>query len=392
MNRRRRGLSLMLILLLALIGLVVGAGTMWATSGPATGVVSTARAVTLSAPFASPTLRVEVSDPTSGRVVRMISISRRLPIPPPLTAVVVVNGRRQVVASSPGAGLATLEADRRAGRVFVTELDSATLHAIDAASGRALWTAVLDPALRRVDNRPVLRSPLVDEQTGRLFVADFRTGAISTLLSATGRRVRTIYVPAGGVDMAAIAPTRRVFVFHGGQVSVLDGTSGQLVATRAIGHVFDYGPAVVDQRSGRVFLSNGRTNSVTVLDGLTGRVIRRVTVGKNPTLPVVDEGAGSAGQVRVWSIGPIGRSGTTGAGTTAVLDGRGVLVRTVAGNAGAVGMGTSQPSIARLVTPPDRWGWIPAGLRPYVPFVPPPPRPRFVAPPYEIDLFVTSQR
>jgi len=389
---RRRTVTVFIMLAILLVLAVAAAFIRAASPPPTVGGVAVTRAVMLSAPPMSPTLSVTVSDPSTGRVVRATVLRRRLQIPVAPTTVVVTNGVRQVVATSPGAGLTTLEADHRSGRVFVTELDSATLHAFDAASGRPLWTIAIDPAVRRTDNRPVVRSPLVDEQTGRLFVADFRTGAISTVLSATGRVVRTVRVPAGGIDMVAIAATKRVFIFHGGQVSVLDATSGRLMGTRTIGRVFDYGPAVVDRRGGRVFLSNGRTNSVTVLDGLTGHVVRSIPVGAHPTLPVVDEGAGSAGQVRVWSIGPISASGGTGAGTTAILDGRsGVLVRTVAGNVGGVGMGQmGQRPPMRVVTQTDRWGWIPAAVRAHLPFVPPPPRPQLVAPPYEIDLSVAS--
>jgi len=388
MARRRRTMAVLIMLAILLV-LAVAAAFIQATSTApaAVGGVAMTRAVVLSAPSTSPILSVVVSDPATGRVVRTTVVRRRLRVPPAPTAVVVTNGVRRVVTTSPGAGLATLEGDRRSGRVFVTELDSATLHAFDAARGRVLWTVVIDLAVRRTDNRPVIRSPLVDEQTGRLFVADFRTGAISTVLSATGRVVRTTRMPAGGIDMVAIAATKRVFVFHGGQVGVLNAASGRLVGTRTIGRVFDYGPAVVDQRSGRVFLSNGRTNSVAVLDGLTGRVVRNVRVGVNPTLPAVDERAGSAGQVRVWSIGPISASGGSGAGTTAILDGRsGALVQTVAGNVGPIG--TGQRAMMRVITPADRWGWIPVAVRAHLPFVPPPPRPHIGAPPYEIDLSV----
>jgi len=275
-------------------------------------VARTARVFVLGLSPVSPVLHVSVLDAASGRVVRTIVLPR-LP---------------GAVAASSGAGLATLEVDQRTGQVILTELDSATLHALDGTTGRVLWTRSLRPGLRVSAQRPLLRSPVVDAPSGHLFVADFPSGDIRTLDARTGHLIRTVRVTPGGVDMVAIQRTGHVAVFYGGRVSMLDAASGRLLRTNIIGRVYDYGPAVVDQASGRIFLSNSRTRSMVVLDGASGRMVRSVGVGQgqSPLLPLVDE---RADRVLVPTLGPI-RAGMAGNGSISVLNGRsGLLLRTI---------------------------------------------------------------
>jgi len=275
-------------------------------------VARTARVFVLGLSPVSPVLHVSVLDAASGRVVRTL-------VPPRLPS---------ALSTSSGAGLATLEVDQQTGQVIVTELDSATLHALDGLTGRLLWTRPLRPGLRVSAQRPLLRSPVVDAQTGHLFVAAFPSGEISTLDARTGHVLRTVRVIPGGVDMVAIQRTGRIAVFYGGRVSMLATVSGRLLTTRIIGRVFDYGPAVVDQRSGRIFLSNTRTRSVVVLDGASGRMVRSVGVGQgqSPLLPLVDE---RADRVLVPTLGPI-HANMAGNGSISVLNGRsGFLLRTI---------------------------------------------------------------
>ena len=206
---------------------------------------------------------------------------------------------------------------------------------------------------------------------------DRRMGLVSVYRVGTGHLLDTFRIPPGGADMVAVFRSRRVFVFHGGKVSVVDTTTGRLVRTAIVGGLDQYGPAVVDQRSGRVFLADGRDGRVAMLDGMTGDIVRTVAVGTVAFMPVYDE---RKNQIRVWSVP--GGAGNLLAGHTSVLDGdTGTLILTLSGNNGA---GIWGPATATLVDATDPWGWLPPGLRRHLAFVPQPPPP--MKSPYTIDL------
>lgn len=325
----------------------------------------TSRAYVL-VPASPTTLRVTLFDAVTGHLLRTVLIAR-LPA-------------RQ--RPNPGSGQDTLSVDQRTGYVVVAELDSTRLHALDGASGRVLWTTVLDhPPI--LDGRPIIMSPLIDDQTGRIVVGDYRTGAVSTLDAVSGRLVHRFSVPPGGLDMVAIRRSRRVFVFHGGRVSVMDATNGRSLRTGVIGHAYEYGPAVVDQRSGHVFLASTIRAKVVMLDGASGRILHVAHVGPNPVLPVIDEHDNRA---LVTMLGPI-NAGRMATESIAILDGSsGALLHTMptALGFGAIGVDERTGRVAILnnggATPmPDSWAWVPGGIRRLLPFIPPPPSPSYAS-------------
>jgi YVTN family beta-propeller protein len=114
-----------------------------------------------------------------------------------------------------------------------------------------------------------------------------------------------------GRDLFALAvdeQTGRVFVANGnvsaldGGLSILDAASGRLLRSVTVGMLPT--AVAVDERSGRVFVANkGPVDSnlvplgngtVTVLDARSGAVLRTVPVGTYPTAITVDERAGRA--------------------------------------------------------------------------------------------------
>ncbi len=130
-----------------------------------------------------------------------------------------------------------------------------------------------------------------------------------------------------------VRKTRRILVFHGGMVDVLDDTSGRRLATVTFGTPYQFGPAHVNQQTGRVFLVNGQGQFALALDGATGHVIPLQQAGSPPSWPSPS------------LVAPLPRR-----------------------------------------APPDRWAWIPAAVRAHLPFIPPPPRPQLYRAPYAITI------
>jgi YVTN family beta-propeller protein len=126
--------------------------------------------------------------------------------------------------------------------------------------------------------------------------------------------------------------TGRAFVINqnSDSVSVLDTHSGALLHTTHIGR--DLFALAVHEQTGRVFVANGNVSALdgglSILDAASGRLLRSVTVGMLPTAVAVDE---RSGRVFVANKGPIDSNLVpTGNGTVTVLDARsGAVLRTV---------------------------------------------------------------
>lgn len=85
----------------------------------------------------------------------------------------------------------------------------------------------------------------------------------------------------GGWDYPASDPgSNKLYLSHGGQVNIIDKTTGDSVGViRNTTGV--HGIAFVNEL-GKGYTSNGRTNNVTVFDLKTGNTLGQVAVGKNP--------------------------------------------------------------------------------------------------------------
>ena len=103
-------------------------------------------------------------------------------------------------------------------------------------------------------------------------------------------------------------------------VTILDARSGRLLSTVAVGSEPD--AAVVDERSGHVFVVNQGDGTVSMLDARSGSVVGTITVGENPGAVGMDARAG-----RILVAG----TNADNQGSVSVLDARsGAVLRTLA--------------------------------------------------------------
>jgi len=198
--------------------------------------------------------------------------------------------------------------DARAGRVVIINGDK-SVSALDARTGRLLYTVPSGGASQQV---------VVNTRTGRIFVSNwgdfavsprrpdvdvFKGGNTVTVIDTrTGRHVGTIHVNGNPSTMAVDERTGRVFVYSDGDsfpgytklVSTLNGMSGRLLRTVVVAHdprgrnpSQGAGNIVVDEQSGRVFVSSAYADSVSMLDATSGRLLRTVG-GTQPGPMAVD--------------------------------------------------------------------------------------------------------
>ncbi len=207
-----------------------------------------------------------------------------------------------------------LAVDTRDARLFVAQCQDGTVRMIDARSGRMVTTI-------HVGGQP--REVAVDEQTGRVFVVGNEPGGggrISLLDAASGRVLRTFALGADPcLCITTPLPDGPVFVDDDqtAQVYVLDARSARLVRTIKIGmDIYDH---AIDPRTGQVFLVGAPAGAaggaapyigpgrLVVLDGHSGRVVRRVTLSAPPSSVALDASG------RRLLLGLIGRTDAVGA-------------------------------------------------------------------------------
>ncbi len=222
------------------------------------------------------------------------------------------------------------------GRIFVSNNADATVSALDAATGRLLYTVrtgaagvlfmqamALDDGRQRLfvvtdadvgtasrlvamDTRDghIVRTVsvghgacalAVDTRTGHLLIANAADHTVSLLDTAGLAPVRTVHVPYApatialdmGVARAVVAgysdPNERTM----GWASVLDTRSGALLRTVGVGA--GAGAVVVDAPAARAIVANEGDGTLNVLDTRSGRVVRTVSVGPGPMTLAVDE-------------------------------------------------------------------------------------------------------
>lgn len=104
------------------------------------------------------------------------------------------------------------------------------------------------------------------------------------------------------VVVAVDGQTARVFVANGdsNDVSILDARSGMVIRTVPVRRTPQ--AIAVDEKTGRVFVANSGDGSVSVLDARTGALMRTIPVGSYDDAVAVDT---RAGRVLVTSIGAV---------------------------------------------------------------------------------------
>jgi len=245
---------------------------------------------------------------------------------------------RAVSFKSPRSGpvAVSMTIDARAGRVVIINHDK-SVSALDARTGRFLYTVPSGGASQQV---------VVNTRTGRIFVSNwgdfavsprrpdvdvFKGGNTVTVIDTrTGRHVGTIHVNGNPSTMAVDERTGRVFVYSDGDgfpgytklVSTLDGASGRLLRAVVVAHdphgqhmpSQGGGDIVVDDQSGRVFVSSTYADSVSMLDATSGRLLRTVG-GTHPGPMVVDTHTR-----RVFVLNGGNNGGGTSNGAVTILD------------------------------------------------------------------------
>jgi len=262
--------------------------------------------------------------PTDGHVfvlnVRTAALTRVLTVPVP-----------RGVFSPPSARIAPGIVD---GQVFLTGAiplqGPRRLYATPERGGQSRAVTALPPSMDgpylTVDAAAHRLFVLADAPPeGRLDIYDTQTLRLlrSTPLRSRGMRAASSAASGDATPLANDVPDGRIIVGHLWHpvVSVLDATSGRVLATvpvgpSSLGGAIAAVPSIaVDSRAHRAYVSLPDTGAVTTIDVRRGRVVQTVRSGLEAGGPLVDE---RTGRVIVASLGAV-----------SVLDARsGALVRT----------------------------------------------------------------
>ncbi len=186
--------------------------------------------------------------------------------------------------------------DPRTGHIFVSNAADNTVDTIDERTGALVRAAA-------VDFSPTIS--VLDRRTGHVLVLDTAGIGVSILDPVSGRLLRTVSLAASPVAMVVSTRTGRIFVATSDDtVDTLDGRAETVLRTVAAGittggNVVPTAVMAVDDRSSHVFVLDndlGATlnGTVSVLDAVSGRLVRRIVVGPEPTAVSVDERTGRA--------------------------------------------------------------------------------------------------
>jgi len=307
------------------VALVAGALALWSRppGGPIVGTLDLSAPISALALDRSAGLAFALS-PTDGRVVvldaRTAAQAGVLTAPAP------------IVAMAPFAGWERIPLEAADGQVFLTDDPAQHVYALVAGGapssvataplpGLSLAGAYLavDADAHRIfaltDAPPEGLLSAYDTRTLRpLWATPLRSGSAPTIGSGSSTR---------DIPLVVDAPDGRVIAghLHGSAVSVVDASSGHVVATLPLGPALPPGGIVIapgiaiNARAHRAYISVPDTGTVTTIDPQRGRVVRRAQVGVDAATPLVD---GRTGRVVVASLGAV-----------SVLDARsGALVRT----------------------------------------------------------------
>ncbi len=241
------------------------------------------------------------------------------------------NAVRAIPIGRPPSGLLL---DPRTERIFVCDAADNTVDTIDERTGALLRATA-------VGFSPTMT--VLDRRTGHVLVLDAAGIGMSILDAATGRLLGAVSLAASPVAMAVSTRTGHIFVATSDDtVDTLDGRDGTLLRTVAAGiaaggHVVPTAVMAVDDRGGHVFVLDndlGATfnGTVSVLDAASGRLVRRIVVGGEPTAVSVDERTGRAFVANGNSISVIDtrrltllRTVTIGSGSAPLVSGAPVV-------------------------------------------------------------------
>ncbi len=116
------------------------------------------------------------------------------------------------------------------------------------------------------------------------------SGNILNAQGTSGYKVVNTFhiVSSGGWDYIAVGPdNNKIYVSHGGQVNILNETTGDsvgVIPNTAGVHGIAFVPAL-----NKGYTSNGRSNNVTVFDLNTNKILSQIATGENPDAIMYDE-------------------------------------------------------------------------------------------------------
>jgi YVTN family beta-propeller protein len=185
-----------------------------------------------------------------------------------------------------------------------------TINKVYVANSGGNTVSVINGATNGVVNVPVGTSPVAvgvnpNPTNNKVYVANSGSNDVSVINGATNSVVANVAVGNNPCAVGVNLQTNKVYVANQGRfwlvswtdwgftpssVSVIDGTSNQVVATlnvgtqpRAVG---------VNPTTNRVYVVNSSSNSVSVIDGSTDTVVATVPVGSLPWAVAVNPNTG----------------------------------------------------------------------------------------------------
>lgn len=279
--------------------------------------------------------------------------------------------------------------DEQSGRVFVLNQNNAlgqkhaTISVLDAESGQVVGHIAVG---QNFNQQPNAHALAIDGRHNRILasVASTENGAALDIVDAkSGALVQSRATGQFAESIVADEQTGHAFVMGGAGISMFATTSGKLLHYAAVGRFLNVRDAVVNRRTGQLFVLSwdwnnggtiGNSGHVFIVDMRKGALLRTLVVSW-PTSMAVDE---LTGHVLITSSGPQDANGTlAGSGSLGVFDGlTGAVLQ-------AIPVGVSPESVSvdtrtrhalvanygGTVRVTDRWAWIPKGLRHWLPFL-----------------------
>jgi len=280
-----------------------------------------------------------------------------------------------------GGATVPLLVDDADARVVVSHIGRPFVSVLDAASGRPLATvAIAPPPTGGVYTVPALA---LDPRTHLVFTSTGNGGGgvVSTLDVRTARVLRVVPIAGNPSPPLLIPRTQRVMVATQTGLTVFNARSGRLI--RAVPATPAGLSGLVTDDQDRVLAAvDGTGHAVTLCDPTTGRPLRTLQVGAAVDTLAVDA---RHGRLLVVTAAPfdVTRQAFTGPALLRVLDlHSGRAVGTYPLGVGFRAQLVLDPYANRVVAlldggtapaGPDPWGWLPAGARHHIPFLPPPP-------------------
>ncbi|MEO5577220.1 MAG: PxKF domain-containing protein [Gaiellaceae bacterium] len=178
-------------------------------------------------------------------------------------------------------------------RIYAVHFNEATLSVVDATDGALLNTIALGASPYDV---------AVNESTNRVYVANRYADSVSVIDGATNEILATIRITSPSSNacrcnqpVALAVDERRNLVYvanvTGYTVSVIDGSSNEVVGTVELGFNTQPDGVAVDSARNRVYVAEGNNSKIAVIDGASRTVAAEIPVGLYPAGVAVDSKA-----------------------------------------------------------------------------------------------------